>query len=429
MEKTPMHQSVRARSVRVCASALAALALLFPVRSARAEFPTLDRAVQLARERSIVVAEAVGELGVANAQLRGASVSSFANPYTEVQIDRPINRGIEGTGEQSLQAMTFNYFPIDIAGQRGKRIEEAERLIDWRKLGIVNARAQATGDVVAAYGEMVINASRVNETKSGEETAREEAKYFQGRFDAKDTTLYEKSLAEAEVARWVQSRAEAELRLTGARARFGQITGATTPVEAPPNTVAIVPPPLRGTWDDTHVARVVDKAPIVSRLLAEKTYWDASIERYERERIPPVSFEVIAGRGAGYDFRLGGGAVVTFPITRRYQGEIARADSGREHALRQLGLYRGIIQSRLHAARDAISAVDKALAELDKNGIPALERAVSASVEGFKAGKIDLTRALLARRDLAIARSRRLDIIEASWRAYADLVILTGDLP
>jgi outer membrane protein TolC len=54
---------------------------------------------------------------------------------------------------------------------------------------------------------------------------------------------------------------------------------------------------------------------------------------------------------------------------------------------------------------------------------------VSASVDGFKAGKIDITRALLARRDLAIARARRLDLIEAAWRAYADLVVISGDLP
>ena len=127
--------------------------------------------------------------------------------------------------------------------------------------------------------------------------------------------------------------------------------------------------------------------------------------------------------------RLGGGAVITFPITRRYQGEIARAEQGRSNAARRLELFRGIVSARLRAARDAIQTVTKALEELDKHGIPALERAVTASVEGFRAGKIDLTRALLARRDLAIGRARRLDLLEAAWRAYADLVIFTGDLP
>lgn len=408
---------------RVAAAAVAIAACLAP-QTARAEFPSLERAIELAKTRSLVVSEAEAELGVANAQMTGARVSALGNPYTELQIDRPAQSGTN----QELQIMTFNYFPLDIAGQRGKRVEEASRLIDWRKLGIADAQAIASGDVVSAYGEMVVSAQRVVEAGAGEQAAREEAKYFQGRFDAKDTTIYEKSVADAEVARWVQSRAESELRLAAARARFGQITG-TPDVSMPPQGVASIPPGLRGSWDDAQVNRVVDKAPIVSRLLAERHYWDASIERYERERIPPVSFEVIAGRGSQGEFRLGGGAVVTFPVTRRYQGEIARAESGKGVVNRRLDLYRGIIVSRLRAARDAIATVKKAVDELDQAGIPALENAVKASVEGFKAGKIDLTRAMLARRDLALGRARRLDLIEATWRAYADLVILSGEMP
>lgn len=414
---------------RLCA-ALAVLGAVAAVpREARAEFPTLERAIEAARSRSIVVAEAQAELGVANAQMAGARVSSFGNPYTEIQVDRGWTTPIAGERTGIVQAMSFTYFPIDWAGQRGKRIEEAEQLIAWRKLGIVNARALATGSAVSAYGEMVVGAQRIVESAAGEQTARDEAKYFQGRFEAKDTTLYEKSLAEAEVARWVQQKAEAIVRLAQARARFGEVTG-TPRVDMPPENTPVAPPVLRATWDDAQIGKLVERTPIVARLVAERHYWDASVERYEREKIPPVSLEVIAGRGGGFgELRLGGGAVITFPITRRFQGEIARAERGRENANRQLELYRTIIETRLRAARDAILAVRAALDELDQTGIPALERAVTAAVEGFKAGKVDLTRALLARRDLAIARSRRLDLIEAAWRAYADLVILSGDLP
>ncbi|MBX3208886.1 MAG: TolC family protein [Labilithrix sp.] len=408
------------------ASCLVAGALTLVAPAARAEFPTLEVAIQRARAQAVVVADAEGELGAARGQLAGARASALGNPYTDVQVDRPFsNHDRAGT---EVQALTFTYFPVDIAGQRGKRIDEAERLIEWRKTGLVDARAIATADVVAAYGEFVVSSSRVAEAQSGETTAREEAKYFQGRFEAKDTTLYEKSIAEAEVARWVQSRAEAELRVANARARFGQLTGIPDP-DKPPANAAIVPPPLRAAWDEAHVARVIDRAPIVSRLAAERTYWDASIERYEREKIPTVSFEVLAGRGSQGEARFGGGAVITLPVTRRFQGEIARAEAGRTSAARRIELYRGVVNARLRAARDAIQAVTRALDELDKNGLPALERAVAASVEGFRAGKIDLTRAMLARRDLAIARARRLDLLEASWRAYADLVTFTGDLP
>jgi cobalt-zinc-cadmium efflux system outer membrane protein len=409
-------------------SLLLASVIGLAAKSAHAEFPTLDVAIQRARVQSAIVHDAIAEVDVAKSQLTGARVSPLANPYSEIQVDRPFTRTGSDQAGANVQALSYNYFPVDLFGQRGKRIDEAERLIAWKKQGLVDAQAVAMGEVVSAYGELIVSTARIDAAVTGEVTAREEAKYFQGRFEAKDTTLYEKSIAEAEVARWVQTKAEAELRVANTRARFGQLTGIPDP-EKPPQDINTAPPALRGPWDDAQVARVIEKSPIIARFAAEKTYWDASIERFEREKIPPVSFEVIAGRGSAGELRLGGGAVITFPITRRYQGEIARAESGRLHASHHLELYRGIINARLRAARDAFASVKVAVEELDKNGLPALERAVSASMEGFRAGKIDLSRALLARRDLAIARARRLDLIEAAWRAYADLVIFSGELP
>ncbi|MBX3218952.1 MAG: TolC family protein [Labilithrix sp.] len=405
------------------------MAVIFLPRQARADFPTIEAAIQRARTQALVVSEAQAELGVARSQLTSARVSSLGNPYSEIQVDRPFTDGTQGRDVgREVQAMTWNYFPLDIAGQRGKRISEAERLIEWRTLGLVDARALAAGDVVAVYGELVVSWSRVDEASQGESTAREEAKYFQGRFEAKDTTLYEKSLAEAEIARWVQARTEAELRVVSARARFGQLTGIGDP-DKPPANIGILPPPLRGVWDVAQIARVVDRAPVISRLLAEKTYWSASIERYEREKYPPVAFELIAGRGSLGEARFGAGAVITVPVTRRYQGEIARAESGVASAMQRLDLLRRVVTVRLHAAREALQSVTRALEELDKNGIPALERGVSSSLEGFRAGKIDLSRAMLARRDLATGRARRLDLVEAAWRAYAELALFNDGLP
>lgn len=398
------------------------LALSAAPRAARAELPTLERTVQLARARAIAVIDAEGELGVAGAQMAGARQSALGNPYADIQVDKGLKTG------QELQALAYTYFPVDIAGQRGARIEEADKLITWRKLGLVDARAGATGEAITAYGALVVGASRVAEATRGEELAREEAKYFAGRFEAKDTTVYEKALSEAEVARWVQQRAEAELAEGNARARFALVTG-TGQVDAPPKGVALLPPALRATWDDGFIARVVDRAPLLARAGAERAYWDASAERYKTERVPPVSFEIIGGRGAAGEARVGGGLVLTLPVTRRYQGEIARAEHGRAQVERAVPLYRNMVMARIRAARDALATTTRAVTDLDKTGMPAFETAASAAQEGYKAGKIELSRVLLARRDLATARSRRLDLLDAAWRAYADLATFSGDLP
>lgn len=387
------------------------------------EFPTLERAISLARAHALNVNDAQAELGVANAQMVGARASYFGNPYVEVQVDQ----GLPRSASQQVSAIAYAYFPVDVGGQRGARIDEARRLTAWREIGLNDARGIASGEAVAAYGEVVVGAARITETTTGEQTARDEAKYFAGRLEAKDTTVYEKSLADAEVARWVQSRAEAELRFSAARARFSQVTGED--IASPRSNVSVLAPALRGAWDDAFVARIVDRSPIVTRLAAERSYWDASVERYKAERMPPVSFELIGGHGASGEARVGGGVVVAFPVSRRYQGEIARAQHGRTNVETKLTLYRRVVELRLRAARDAIVTVNRTIEELDRAGMVALERAVSSSVEGFKTGKIEITRVLLARRDLAIARGRRLDLLETAWRAYADLTILSGELP
>ena len=410
------------------AALLAALALAFTEHDARAQhraaLPTLERTIELARARAIVVSEAEGELGAAQAYMAGARVSSLGNPYVDIQLEK----GLARNAGQELQALAYAYFPVDIGGQRGARIDEASRLVKWREIGLNDARGIATGEAVAAYGELLTGSARIAEATTGEQTARDEAKYFAGRLEAKDTTLYEKSLADAEVARWIQSRAEAQLRYSAARSRYAQLTGAVD-LEPPPPSAPLTAPRLRGAWDDPFVARVVDRAPLVARLSAERGYWEASVERYKSERMPPVAFELIGGRGELGEGRVGGGVVVTFPVSRRYQGEIAHAEQARTHASSRLALYRGVVETRLRAARDASATITKAVEELDQAGMSALESAVASSVAGFKTGKIEITRVLLARRDLATARARRLDLLEAGWRAYADLTILSGELP
>jgi cobalt-zinc-cadmium efflux system outer membrane protein len=389
---------------------------------ARAELPTLERTVQLARARALTVLDAQAEVGVAGAQMAGARASAIGNPYTDIQIDHGLASG------QQLQALSYTYVPVDAFGQRGARVDEAEKLIHWRRLGVLDARALSAGEAISAYGAFVVASQRVVEATGGEQIARDEAKYFAGRLEAKDTTIYERALADAEVARWVQQRAEAELSATSARVRLAQVTG-TPSEDDPPKGVALLPPALRAAWDDAHVAKVVQRSPLLARASAEHAYWDASAERYRTERVPPLSLELIGGRGAAGEARVGGGLVVTFPITRRYQGEIARAEAGKAQVEQHVPVYRNLVAARVRAARQALATVTRAVTELDAAGLPALETAVSASQEGYRAGKIEVTRVLLARRDLASARSRRLDLLDAAWRAYADLAIFSGDLP
>ena len=86
-------------------------------------------------------------------------------------------------------------------------------------------------------------------------------------------------------------------------------------------------------------------------------------------------------------------------------------------------------RARLAAAYEQIAAVRTTIKTLDETGLPAMQRALEAAQDLYKLGKTEISRLLLVRRDYAIARARRLDLLEQGWRAYAQLITITGDAP
>ena len=81
------------------------------------------------------------------------------------------------------------------------------------------------------------------------------------------------------------------------------------------------------------------------------------------------------------------------------------------------GLYTELTQTR--AAADEMSTT----AEVEAQAL------VDAAVEMQRAGKSEYLRVLMMRRDLAMLRTRRLELIKRAWSITADITAVTGDAP
>ena len=408
----------RLRCFSVVSATVAALLLSTP---ARAAWPTLESSVLEAQRRSEGVVRATADVSVARAGQIGARVSKFGNPYLDLQIDR-------GSTTKDVQALAYLYTPIEIFGQRGARMDEAEAMKKWKDVGLGDAKSVATGQVISSYGAIQVASERLAIAERGEAAARAEASYFEGRFAAQDATVYDTSLAQAELSRWLQTKAEAILKLTEAKVALIRLTGNVAWNEAATGT-APLPPPLKHEWSKGFAASAVEKSPALRLSRAESSYWAESKKRWQAERRMPIELTLIAGRGDPGDLRLGGGFLLQFPVFRRFQGDIAKAEANQAYAQQVQPVLRTTVQARLDGSRDALHAMLEALQNLDQYGIPAGEKAVDASFAQYKSGKIDLLQVLLARRELALAKTRRLDLLESAWRAYADLAALSGDWP
>lgn len=405
---------VRQAALAACLLALAAQ------RMALASEPlSLEAALERARKYAPMAVESDGQLAVARTSELWARVLPIGNPQIELIAGR------QRFAETEIDAKL--YLPLEVSGQRSARLSEAERLIGWRGLASEEMRARLTGEVTAAWGTAVVSVARVALLREIAEEAQREADWVKERQVLGAATIAERSFAEAEIARWFQSGAEADVELGQTQTRLAQLVA--LPEITLPDPGKAQAPTFRFASEQALLAHVLAVAPALRSLTAEAAFHRASAGRYQKERSAPVSVVVSGGRGDLGEPRVAGGLAWALPTFRRNQGEIGRAQAEAGRAEAVLASTRDALSTRVRGDWRVLSAARNALARLETVGLPANERLVEAATESWRAGKSELVQVIIARRDLASARLRRLDLVETMWRIYGDIASLIGELP
>jgi cobalt-zinc-cadmium efflux system outer membrane protein len=407
---TPLAVPGRASAQAVAVPAVAAAAPLDAT-------PSLERVVSLARELAPAVAVARAELGIGRSAYVGARLGPVANPYLEVLADR----GTAGaTKDVTIQGQLF--VPIEVGGQRGLRVTEVDALVAWQEAGVDASRAAAAGDAVRAYGALVVAAARVRAFAGLAGVSRDEAAVYDARLAAGDATEQDAKLARVELARNSIVVAESRADLARAIADLHRLIGARV---AEPTGVAAEPPPPK----IADAVAAAASSPHVLEKAREAAYHARAKDRQGREALSPLNVIVTAGRGDLGEARFGGGLGWALPFARRNQGEQARAEAERARATIERDVRSRVIAATIDGLTAERREVRRALAELADSAEPAARASVEAAAATQRAGKGELLKVLLARRDLALLEARRLDLLQREWSLLADLVTLTGDLP
>lgn len=409
------------RKLATCAIAALGLFLL-PAAVRAATLMDAREAATKAREKGPLTLLAAADLKLAGSQRAAAGLPPLTNPYLEVFVDR----SKDTSGLAAVQANLW--LPIELAGQRDKRVNEIDSLVAWKKTARAAASAAAVGEALAAWSELAVAVTRRKEAVLGEKIAREEAAYVKGRLDAKDATAVDLAVAEGEVARWVQTKAEADVAIATARTRFSIAVGEPsleTPDDAPAITLGALP------WKDDAalLAKLDATSPVLRAAEEEASFFLASKDRWEAEKYTPVNLILSAGRTDLGAFKYGVGFSWSFPILRKNQAEIARADAEADRAKAAKLVAATALHAKAKGAFAAYNAARTALDTVDTIALPAAQAVVDASVTAWKAGKLEASRVFLARRDLATARARRLDVAAIGYRAWSELGGLVGEVP
>ncbi len=410
---------MKSHVVRASAAALVALAIVASTTPARAEWPPVGRVLELAKERSLAGKDANAQVAVAQSFQTWARLPWLTNPYVEFQANK-------GPSTKDIAFYSFMMIPIEINGQRGARIDEADAMLRWRATARDDVKWRTAGDAVAFWGLTTAAAARAEQYAKAEADAKAETDYYAARLAASDSTVLEKSLADAELARYAQLAAEAKIELLATKSQLETVIGVA--VDIPPPS-SVEPPPLKTPNAEAFAKRVVDGSPALKALTHEATYWDAQSTRVARDANVPLNFIVNFARSDLGEFQFGGGLSWNFPLTIRNQGAVAQANAQRDRADTLHAAFEPLLATRAKSLFDQYQIARTALDAVDANAIPAADRVVDYTQQGYKAGKTEYLHVLQARRDRAFTYARRLDLLGTLWRKYGEMVGLLGELP
>lgn len=391
---------------------------------------SLEEALELAEQRSPLVARARQERLVAAASRVGAGAILPSNPALSVSVGR--RRDVSGSTPPATGPEVVGHIEqtIEVANQRGARLAEVGHAVDValarERFATVEARARAR----QAYVAVLIADRNAESARRREQLGLQIYDSARRRLDAGAGSDVELHLAEVERGRLVSDRVEAELAAVQARADLRLLLG--LPVRTDKEATLELTTPLtrpvlteRGLEDLVELA-LARRADLES-LLHAHSQLNAALVRLRREVVPSPTIYVDIARQQPGQLYVGAGVGFNLPVWRRRQGEIAQVNAEHTRLLAERDL------AEREVAVEVAQAYRRALARSQESDlwerevVPAAEANVGLITEGWRAGKFDLFRVIQASREAGDARRRLLEVLGEFWQAVIELDRATGE--
>jgi cobalt-zinc-cadmium efflux system outer membrane protein len=378
---------------------------------------TLDQVLALAARQNPEVLIARAREVEARGRLATASVRFASNPDLDLFL---------GSRQQSAGGSTpevdFNVLQrVEIAGQRGLRIESATAQISQRSADVDMAALTARAATSAAFYR-ALYADRLREVaRQAEQLADDLGKAAQARYEAGETAVLDVNLARVERARARRDRLSAEGLLERAYGELREILA--LPAEAPLGVEGdwpgAAPPSL-----DALLLRVADR-PDVRSLTAGVTEADAEWRLTRAMRRPDLIAGVGLRREDGEPI-AGGHVGFTLPLFQRNVGVLASALARIDAARLSLDARRRALETRIRSTHKQYITALEALTALTAGGLPLVEENEQLAGESYQAGKLNLVDLLVIRRDGFAARRETLDAQLSVALAATELRLAAG---
>lgn len=370
---------------------------------------------------ALVVARQRAKVG--DAEVEGAEVLVPYNPQLNINAGGRTSGGVTGFEfGVSLQQR------IEIAGERGARIEAAERSRDAR---------QASADVVAWEVHVMVHALyyRLLVRKKQLEAAEKLASFTKSvretinkRVEAGEDSPLKTIVADAELAKASQLVIAARQAQRVTSLNLAEVVG--WPTAVPLAVEGDTSPPAPITDASALTARALEEHPSKRWLVMEIRAAEARVEREDLEATPEPSIGINYDREAA----VGGAAAhvwtgsLTFPIPLWQRNQAGRAQARAELGVAKArrSAFEVALGARIQAAAARVEAARERAQLFGSDLLPAFEDNLKKLKRAFELGEIDVLELAQIQERILVTQRAALRALEDYYAAVAALEGLSG---
>jgi outer membrane protein, heavy metal efflux system len=372
----------------------------------------------------------------ARARLRQAGLRP--NPTVDFEYG---NGGLIGSpGERG--ATIGLAMPLELGGQRKRRIELAEAELAATEAEIADRERRLVGEVRAAYAEAL---AALRELRTAEELNNldlQTARVVEARYTEGESSKLETNLLRVEVERLRARRAFVEGKLRAATLNLKRLAG-MAPDESlrlredlsepglpdpPPSLETAVELALRQR-PDLKLAQLNERAAQAGLNLARaQAAPGATVSaRYSSDTgitDPPAPLAPVPDRSR----RLSFGVSVELPLFKRNQGAIAEAGTAIAQARSRREFVEHVVRNEVTSAYTRYEAAQAARRLFEQGVLAGSNANISALSEAYRMGAFRVTELIAEQRRLVDSQREYTEVLTERYRALADLQTAVGAL-
>ena len=384
---------------------------------------TLQRLLAYAERHAPQMMVARARLGLGKAGVVAASPLLVENPELEVALGPRL-----GPGGSELQVEVSLSQRLEIAGQRGLRLEAARLGQDGLGLMLARVRWRVHCGVHAAYHVTLVARERARAADLRLAFARRLLDITQKRHAAGAISALEVQVVQGEVAQARQASIQSRSKYQNARLTLAEVSGWPSGSEPEPAGSLETPRMAPPASELVKVAR--EHGPALPAMRAQILEAEAQTRLARREAMPDLSVGASYSReaeiGGEANHIVMGSLAMPIPLWRRNQGPRALARARLKVARARHRSHARRLQARVYRAAASVNAAARRVKIFGSEVVPAFSRNLKMVSESFREGKVDVLQVMVARgRFLEIQRAA-LDAHDDYYGAHARLEAVVG---